>query len=94
MIPVESNIAHPKRMFFPNNQGNKIKKESDGRTSQKISVLSCLILTISLVSKYSQMIAKKETKGTEASSPANNPLFLDISEISTIRTLEIRTLIM
>lgn len=49
---------------------------------------------MSLVSMYNQIIAKTETRGTDASIPPIKELFFDASEIATIKIAERATLIM
>lgn len=65
--------------------GRTTKKESEGRTSQNILVVSEDICSTSFVSKYNQHIAKTETSGTEANNAPTNELILDTSDIETIK---------
>jgi len=80
IIKVESNIAQPKRIFLFKRIGKTIKKESDGKTNQKISLDKFAIFLMFLVSTYIQIIARNDTIGTEANKPARIPFFLAISE--------------
>ena len=92
-MPAESNIAQPNRTFLFSKYGNTKKNDKDGNTSQKILLESSAILPTSFVSKYNQIIARNETKGIEAKTPARIPFFLAISDISTTNALEMTTLI-
>ena len=49
---------------------------------------------MSLVSMYNQIIARTETRGTDARMPPMKELFFDASEIATIKIAERVTLIM
>ncbi len=80
-------------MFLLSKIGKTIKKSNDGITIQNIPVDKLAILLISLVSIYNQINAKNETKGIDANILANKVLRLEISEISTIITDDVRTLI-
>lgn len=48
---------------------------------------------MSLVSMYNQIIARTETRGTDARMPPMKELFFDASEIATIKIAERATLI-
>lgn len=71
--------------------GKSKNKDKDGRTSQKILDDNVLTLEISFVSIYNHIIAKTDTKGTEARIAPMNVLRLLISEIITINSVVIRT---
>jgi hypothetical protein len=73
--------------------GKRAKKDSEGSTSQKMLLENSCIFCTSFVSRNIQMIAMKDTSGTEASIPAMILLFFEISLIRTIRAAEITTLI-
>lgn len=72
-----------------NKIGNERKKVNDGITSQKILVDKEHILSTSFVSMYNHISANTETIGTEASIAPTNELCFEISEIITIRAVEI-----
>ncbi len=80
-------------MFFLSNIGKTIKNSNDGITIQNIPVDKFAILLTSLVSIYNQIKARNETKGIDANMLANSVLCLEISEIRTIITDEVRTFI-
>lgn len=80
-------------MFLLSNTGKTTKNSNDGITIQNIPVDKLAILLTSLVSIYNHINAKKETKGIDANMLANKVLRLEISEIRTIITDDVRTLI-
>ena len=65
------------------NNGKQIKKVNEGGIISNILLERFLIFSMSLVSKYIQMIASKEVNGIEAISPAMIVDLLDISEMMT-----------
>ena len=65
------------------NNGKQIKKVNEGGIISNILLERFLIFSMSLVSKYIQMIASKEVNGIEAISPAMIVDLLDISETTT-----------
>ncbi len=71
------------------NIGKDTNNANEGITSQNIPIESSLILLMSFVSWYSHIIAKTETKGTEAKIAPINELRLLTSEIATMRTVVI-----
>ncbi len=68
-----------------NSTGSTTKKESEGRTSQNILVVSDDICSTSFVSTYIQHTANTETSGTDASNAPTNELILETSDIETIK---------
>jgi len=64
----------------------------DGAISQTIFLENSTALVLSLVSIYIQVMAKIETKGMAASSAPAKELRFDISEISTIKIVVIKSL--
>ncbi len=73
--------------------GSTTKKESEGKTSQNILVVSEDICSTSFVSKYIQHIANTETSGTDASKAPTNELILETSDIETIKAAVIANLV-
>lgn len=73
--------------------GRITKKESEGKTSQKILVVNEEICSTSFVSKYIQHIANTDTSGTDASNAPTNELILETSDIETIKAAVIANLV-
>ena len=61
-----------------------MKNVNEGITSQKIPFVSAITLETSLVSRYSQVMAKTDTKGLDANIEPKNELCFDISETATM----------
>ena len=81
-------------MFLLNKNGNRMKNNSDGITSQKIPWDKLAILTVSFVSMKIQTKASSERIGIDAKMLPANVLLFEISEIATMVTDESNTLIM
>lgn len=69
-------------------------KDNDGITSQKILKDNCETFSMLLVSVYNHINAITLTKGTEARTPPQNELRLEISEIAVMIIAETTILIM
>lgn len=74
--------------------GRVINRTNDGITSQNTDRDSFDIVSIFFVSKYIQIKANTDTKGTEARIPANSVFLFDISVIATIKIALIKTFMM
>jgi hypothetical protein len=70
--------------------GKSLKKTSEGKTIQKIPCESSMTLSVSLVSRYNQTIAKREVRGREAKTAARKLERLATSEMLTM-TKEVKT---
>jgi hypothetical protein len=81
-------------MFFFNKKGKSRKKLIEGNTIQKIPDDKSAILPTSLVSRYSQINARKEIRGMDAKMLPNKLLRFEISDITTIMMDDIITFIM
>jgi hypothetical protein len=69
------------------NIGKVINNTKDGITSQNICVDKSEILAISLVSKYSQIIAMTEINGKEANRAPMIEFLFDNSDMTTINNV-------
>jgi hypothetical protein len=67
--------------------GKTIKNISEAKTSQKMSLLRFIILSMSLVSLYNQIIPNIDTRGIEAKIAPNNDVFFDISDTTKTKTV-------
>ena len=83
IIVSEIPIDNQKSRFFFSKTGNRIKKMSDGITSQKIPCDNSAIFVVSLVSMYIHTKASNETSGMDAKMLPMVVLRFDISEIAT-----------
>jgi hypothetical protein len=68
-----------------------MNNERDGRTIQKMLVESWETFSMLDVSMYSQIMAKTDTMGNDAKTPAAREYLFEISEMVTIRRAEIAT---
>jgi hypothetical protein len=57
-----------------------MKKTNEAKTSQKMLLFRFIILSMSFVSLYNQIIPKIDTMGIEAKIAPNNEVFFDISD--------------
>ena len=67
------------------NKGSVTNKAKEGSTSQNMLLARALTFAISLVSTYSQIIARTETKGIDAKIAPIKVLRFATSEIATIK---------
>jgi len=65
--------------------GNEMNSARDGSTNQNTLDESALTFSTLFVSTYSQMIARTDINGMEATIAPNRELLLAVSEISTTR---------
>ena len=91
---IDRNNASPKFISRFNNIGKSMNSDKDGMTNQKMLFDSSMTLVVSFVSINSQMKARMDNNGSEARIPPIKLLAFDISDMITIRTADIATLMM
>jgi len=94
MPTIERNSASAKFISRFNNIGNRMNSDKDGMTNQNILFDNSMTLLVSFVSINSQMKARMDNNGMEAKMPPIKLLAFDTSDMITIRTADIATLMM
>ena len=89
--PMANAAGKPNRQRVSNG-GSNANRTKDGSTSQKTAVENWARRDASCVSRQSQIMARMETSGSDATSAPRNELRFASSEIAKMRKAEMRIL--